>query len=100
MAYLDSNFGKLGSPSPGRRYYEALCMRSINQAIGRAIRHEKDYAVVFLLDQRFQRVSIQDQLSKWIKPSIRKAVGDKENQNFNFIIDQAREFLENNQKPK
>ena len=37
----------------GRRYYEALCMRSVNQSVGRAIRHVGDYAAILFCDRRY-----------------------------------------------
>ncbi|VDP84313.1 unnamed protein product [Echinostoma caproni] len=59
MAYLDRQFGS-------RPHYEALCMRAINQAIGRAVRHSKDYAAIFLVDRRFTRANIQQKLPDWV----------------------------------
>ncbi|KAM3184850.1 hypothetical protein ACTXT7_007573 [Hymenolepis weldensis] len=50
LNFLEKHFG---NRSGGQRFCEALCMRSVNQAVGRSIRHAKDYAVVFLVDQRF-----------------------------------------------
>jgi chromosome transmission fidelity protein 1 len=35
-----------------RVYYEALCMKAVNQCVGRVIRHAGDYAAVVLLDVR------------------------------------------------
>ncbi|THD23124.1 Chromosome transmission fidelity protein 1 [Fasciola hepatica] len=78
MAYLDRQFGNrpsYQSISPGRQHYEALCMRAINQAIGRAVRHAKDYAAVFLVDRRFTRPSVQQKLPQWVVRSLRWALG-------------------------
>lgn len=48
MAYMDSkvNAGR----TSGSEYYENICMKSVNQCIGRAIRHRNDYACIVLMD--------------------------------------------------
>ncbi|RLV93694.1 ATP-dependent DNA helicase CHL1 [Spathaspora sp. JA1] len=53
-----------------RNYYENLCMRAINQSIGRSIRHIKDYSIIYLVDSRFKNVRIQKKLSKWVRDRI------------------------------
>jgi len=64
VAYLDEREGSFfsdekknknerGAKTRGRRYYEALCMRSVNQSVGRAIRHVGDYAAILLCDRRY-----------------------------------------------
>ncbi|KAJ3149845.1 DEAD H (Asp-Glu-Ala-Asp His) box helicase 11 [Geranomyces michiganensis] len=48
-------------------YYENLCMKAVNQSIGRAIRHKDDYASIVLLDQRFSHGRIRKKLPGWIR---------------------------------
>ncbi len=39
--------------SPGREYFEDLCMKAVNQCIGRVIRHRDDWAAIVLADVRW-----------------------------------------------
>ena len=39
--------------SAGREYYEDLCMKAVNQCVGRVIRHRNDYAAIVLADARW-----------------------------------------------
>jgi len=40
-------------PFTGRDYYEGLCFKAVNQAVGRVIRHAGDYAAIVLADARW-----------------------------------------------
>ncbi len=51
----------------GTDYYDDLCMKAVNQSIGRSIRHANDYASILLLDQRYSRPNIQAKLPSWIR---------------------------------
>nr|CAB3463498.1 unnamed protein product [Digitaria exilis] len=61
----------------GRDYYENLCMKAVNQSIGRAIRHINDYAAMLLVDSRYAQApssksfsSPTDKLPQWIKTQL------------------------------
>lgn len=62
LKYLDNGTNNFS----GKEYYENLCMKAVNQCIGRSIRHQKDYASVILLDARYKRPSIASKLPRWI----------------------------------
>lgn len=53
-----------------REYYENLCMKAVNQCIGRAIRHANDYSVVLLIDERYQQEHLKKKLPAWICASL------------------------------
>ncbi|CAG8502015.1 15492_t:CDS:10 [Rhizophagus irregularis] len=63
---------KSSNPSQhGKEYYQNLCMKAVNQSIGRAIRHQKDYATIILIDKRFNTNNqIRQKLPKWIKQNV------------------------------
>jgi chromosome transmission fidelity protein 1 len=54
----------------GQKYYEMVCMRAVNQSIGRAIRHRNDFAVILLLDERYRKQSIRKMLPGWMHDSV------------------------------
>ena len=60
---------------PGQLHYEALCFKAVNQSIGRAIRHQQDYASLILADTRYSRPSSKASLPGWIAQ--RLTVSDK-----------------------
>lgn len=53
-----------------REFYENACMRSVNQSIGRAIRHRNDYAAILMVDRRFSTDRIRGKLPGWIQGSM------------------------------
>ncbi|KAG6545059.1 hypothetical protein Mapa_013754 [Marchantia paleacea] len=81
MKYIDS----LSSADPqgshggkkSREYYENLCMKAVNQSIGRAIRHIKDYAAILLVDARYSSDSSgpSSKLPGWIGDRLVKVTG-------------------------
>lgn len=67
-------------------FYENICMRSVNQSVGRAIRHKDDYAMIFLFDYRYQQERIQGKLSEWFRKRIAKQM------DFQGILQSVKEF--------
>ncbi|XP_073932407.1 ATP-dependent DNA helicase DDX11 isoform X2 [Castor canadensis] len=71
MAYLDQTLPRSpGQAPPGKALVENLCMKAVNQSIGRAIRHQRDFASIVLLDQRYARPSVLTKLPAWIRDRV------------------------------
>jgi hypothetical protein len=60
--------------SDGQEYYENICMRAVNQSIGRAIRHRLDHASIVLIDARFAEARIRRKLPRWIDRRVQVCV--------------------------
>lgn len=54
----------------GQAYYSNLCMRAVNQSVGRAIRHRNDYATILFADHRYAREPVRRQLPQWLQPRV------------------------------
>ncbi|KAM9755051.1 ATP-dependent DNA helicase DDX11 [Menidia menidia] len=67
MSYLDKHLPPTQGRSPGQALIENLCMRAVNQSIGRAIRHRGDYSSIVLCDRRYSRPATLSKLPAWIK---------------------------------
>lgn len=66
MEFLNKSIG----PSAGQEHYENICMKAVNQSIGRAIRHKEDYASIILVDQRYSKPNVQNKLPSWIRSQL------------------------------
>jgi len=78
-----------------REFYENACMRAVNQSIGRAIRHQGDYASILLLDRRYKTSQIEGKLPGWIRQCV--APGG-ECDNFQQTTKRLRIFFESKEK--
>ncbi|NXY34768.1 DDX11 helicase, partial [Pomatorhinus ruficollis] len=67
MTWLDKTMPRAAGQAPSKVLIENLCMKAVNQSIGRAIRHQKDFASVLLLDHRYTRPAIFNKLPQWIR---------------------------------
>ncbi|KAI9891155.1 MAG: ATP-dependent DNA helicase chl1 [Vezdaea aestivalis] len=54
----------------GREFVENAAMRAVNQAVGRAIRHKGDWAVVGLWDRRYAG-RVRGKVSGWIREGLK-----------------------------
>jgi hypothetical protein len=51
----------------GTEWYNQQASRAVNQALGRVIRHRKDFGAILLCDERFGNPATIGQLSKWLR---------------------------------
>ncbi|CAD6914062.1 unnamed protein product [Tilletia laevis] len=65
---LEKSASKLDA---GNELYLNMCMKAVNQSIGRAIRHKNDYAALILLDRRYARPDIRNRLPGWIRNEVK-----------------------------
>jgi chromosome transmission fidelity protein 1 len=72
MQYLDGRAAERGEQGgrASREHAENLCMRAVNQAIGRAIRHKGDWASILLFDGRYAQQRVRGKLPGWIRDSM------------------------------
>ena len=71
----------------GDYWYKMTAIREVNQIIGRCIRHQSDYASIFLIDERYEKQMINNKLSKWIKSRLRNY------EKFDALEDDLRTFF-------
>ena len=72
-AVVDQGGSLADAKATGRDLYENSCMRAVNQSIGRAIRHQHDYASILLLDRRYHSKRIKEKLPGWIRQGLRQS---------------------------
>lgn len=72
IAYIEEKAVAAGlqAKEAAREFADNNCMRSVNQAIGRAVRHKGDWSAILLFDARYAHKRIQEKLPGWIKASL------------------------------
>lgn len=95
LEYIEkSTIDRGGSRDDGkaaaRSFYENACMRAVNQSIGRAIRHQRDFASIILLDRRYMTPRIADKLPGWIKQGLVPMKGES---SFQDVIGSLQKFF-------
>jgi Rad3-related DNA helicase len=72
MNYLDSLNHAGEKTLNGSQWYLSETVRAINQGIGRLIRTPDDFGTVYLIDARFGRTDIENQLASWARMTLTK----------------------------
>lgn len=55
----------------GNAWYSTQAFRAVNQALGRVVRHPKDWGVVYLLESRYKQSYSRKQLPEWVRNNIK-----------------------------
>jgi len=71
----------------GREWYDAQAFRALNQALGRCIRHSRDWGAIIMLDSRLQTNASRNNITKWIRTNI------IEETDHNSVIDKLHRFI-------
>lgn len=80
-----------GSSITGKAYYHNLCMRAVNQSVGRAIRHAQDHAAIVLADSRYNTdPRVWNSLPQWLK----RSADVSPNPNFHQSMERLNSFFE------
>lgn len=72
----------------GSDWYDIQGYRALNQALGRCIRHRKDWGAIILLENRFCDNRHSKRLSKWITPLLQKR-----SSNFKGAMEELLQFV-------
>ncbi|CDJ27045.1 helicase, putative [Eimeria mitis] len=62
------------------------CMITVNQTIGRAIRHSKDYAAILLVDKRYSLARVQQLLPRWLLQNLDTSSAEDEKQRVHLSV--------------
>ena len=72
MKYNDQRKQKNKNILTGNAWYEIQAFRALNQALGRCIRHRKDWGAILMVDARYGQITrYVESLSKWVNYDIR-----------------------------
>ena len=97
MSTMDAAAARNTASISGQAYYQNLCMRAVNQSVGRAIRHANDYAAVVLADFRYSTdPRIASSLPQWL----RRGCVAGEDKSFDLVVKRLTTFFEENSRKK
>jgi chromosome transmission fidelity protein 1 len=97
MTTMDQNAGtnKSKGAITGQVYYHNLCMRAVNQSVGRAIRHANDYASILLVDARYSTdVRVAAGLPQWLRRAGTSPTSLQGQSTFGDVVTHLKAFFE------
>ncbi|KRH93314.1 Helicase of the DEAD superfamily, RAD3, partial [Pseudoloma neurophilia] len=81
----------------GKNFLVNIAMKTVNQSLGRALRHKNDFASIVLIDQRYENHI--EMLSPWIQEKIKKSIfQDVFKQTHSFLKEQTEKYFNSKQK--
>ena len=88
--YLNQNRKTTFGKPPGNLWYESEAIINVNQALGRVIRHSKDYGAMICIDSRYEELFYKKSFSEWMIRNSRIVSLEKDDKYFdelkNFFI--------------
>ncbi|XP_050544968.1 regulator of telomere elongation helicase 1 homolog isoform X2 [Daktulosphaira vitifoliae] len=69
--YLDEMRKENPKCLSGQEWYKLEAIKAVNQAMGRVIRHIRDWGSIIFCDERYASQNIKSQLSAWVQPHIK-----------------------------
>ena len=96
MKYYDKLYQQKKSIINGNEYYENICMKTINQTIGRCIRNYYDYSSIVLIDNRFTYMKYFNKLPKWVTREGKNIIKSKKD--FDEHLLKIESFISNKNK--
>lgn len=92
--YLAKGTSKFFAQEKSQEFYDNLCMKAINQSVGRAIRSISDYALIYLIDSRYRNKDVQNKLSNWV----RKRLAEPSFEDSGKIVVETRRFFQGKER--
>ena len=89
MKYNDQRNQKNKNILTGNAWYEIQAFRALNQALGRCIRHRRDWGAILMVDARYGQITrYVNSLSKWVRNGV------QHHNNSQQVFDQLKMFRE------
>ena len=77
-------------------FLEKQALRTVNQSIGRVIRHLKDFGAIVLIDKRYEREDYKEMISCWLKGRLNDNIDMKQNDQLSQICFRLKNLMSEN----